>query len=258
MRRRSSLARLLIPAVLVGSVLWLARVWPFQRGEAPLPARIPAVSDGVRQTYDSLEGDFRARVPLAEFATMAQKMKEFDSAGESPRILEAQANEPAGPEALLARFHVEHPGEQAKADYAFARIEGIWKLQSYARDSQAWSRAAGGPKPSASFPAAAVPKPGTPAEGPPGGEVPVPAAPRLSGASLGPRSYVIQPGDRLETISRQFYGAGRHWRRIVEANPGLDPRRLNIGRRIVIPAPPERPPTDRGPEPDTGPEPPKS
>ena len=68
------------------------------------------------------------------------------------------------------------------------------------------------------------------------GGTPPPAATRL------PCHYVIQPGDNLITISRQFYGTGKHWRRILEANPGLQARKLRIGRRILIPSLPTHAP----------------
>ncbi len=52
----------------------------------------------------------------------------------------------------------------------------------------------------------------------------------------GERSYILQPGDTLAVVSELFYGDAKHWRRIVAANPGLDPGRLEPGRILVIPA----------------------
>lgn len=48
-------------------------------------------------------------------------------------------------------------------------------------------------------------------------------------------SYVIQAGDTLAAISAAFYGSSQHWRRIAEANPGLDPGNLAAGAVIAIP-----------------------
>lgn len=47
--------------------------------------------------------------------------------------------------------------------------------------------------------------------------------------------YTIQSGDTLEGLARRFLGDGAKWRSIVEANPGLNPSSLQIGKKIVIP-----------------------
>lgn len=47
--------------------------------------------------------------------------------------------------------------------------------------------------------------------------------------------YTIQSGDTLEGLARRFLGDGSKWRSIVEANPGLNPSSLQIGKKIVIP-----------------------
>ena len=57
-----------------------------------------------------------------------------------------------------------------------------------------------------------------------------------STSANGQRTYVIQAGDTLADISTVFYGTPTHWRRIVEANPGLDPAALPVGSNLVIPA----------------------
>ena len=67
-----------------------------------------------------------------------------------------------------------------------------------------------------------------------------PAAPANAPAN-GPQPYTIQPGDTLARISAVFYGSPQHWRRIVEANPGLQPENLAVGREIVIPPAPTAP-----------------
>lgn len=62
-------------------------------------------------------------------------------------------------------------------------------------------------------------------------------------ATSGARSYRVQPGDTLADITTLFYGAPSDWRRIVAANPGLDPAHLTPGQELVIPssAPPSTP-----------------
>jgi nucleoid-associated protein YgaU len=51
----------------------------------------------------------------------------------------------------------------------------------------------------------------------------------------GPRVYVIQTGDTLADLSAAFYGSAQHWRKLAEANPGLDAGALVAGQQIVIP-----------------------
>jgi LysM repeat protein len=48
-------------------------------------------------------------------------------------------------------------------------------------------------------------------------------------------SYTVVAGDSLRRIAARLYGDARHWRSIMKANPGLDPRRLRIGQVIKLP-----------------------
>lgn len=52
------------------------------------------------------------------------------------------------------------------------------------------------------------------------------------------RTYTVQAGDTLADIATLFYGSPAPWRRIVEANPGLDPAKLAPGQELVIPPAP--------------------
>lgn len=49
-------------------------------------------------------------------------------------------------------------------------------------------------------------------------------------------THTVAKGETLGDISATHYGTTKHWRKIVEANPGLDPARLKIGQVIQIPA----------------------
>ncbi|MFM2090399.1 MAG: hypothetical protein RLZZ127_888 [Planctomycetota bacterium] len=64
-----------------------------------------------------------------------------------------------------------------------------------------------------------------------------PPSPAAAPATAWPKTYLIQPGDTLAVVSELFYGDARHWRRIVAANPGLDPATMTVGTALVIPAP---------------------
>src|SRR6266567_8858362 len=53
----------------------------------------------------------------------------------------------------------------------------------------------------------------------------------------GNRSYVVQPGDTLFSISRKFYKSSKHWKEIRDANEENihDPKKLTVGQTLVIP-----------------------
>jgi nucleoid-associated protein YgaU len=51
--------------------------------------------------------------------------------------------------------------------------------------------------------------------------------------------YIIKRGDTFEALSEKFYGSKTKWSIIQDANPGVDPRRLQIGQKIFIPKPAE-------------------
>jgi len=52
-----------------------------------------------------------------------------------------------------------------------------------------------------------------------------------------PVTYIVKPGDTLGSIAREFYGDGRRWRTILNANSDKidDPRNLRVGTELVIP-----------------------
>lgn len=66
------------------------------------------------------------------------------------------------------------------------------------------------------------------APAPGAGEAPAPAAPRV---------YVVQKGDSLSKIARQFYGNATEWRRIYDANRDRikDPDLIQPGWKLHIP-----------------------
>jgi nucleoid-associated protein YgaU len=91
------------------------------------------------------------------------------------------------------------------------------------------------PLPSTGFdaggPSAMTPAPGY--SDPLGASAPAPVA----AATTAPGgTHTVAKGETLGDISATHYGTTKHWRKIVEANPGLDPARLKIGQVIQIPA----------------------
>ena len=67
------------------------------------------------------------------------------------------------------------------------------------------------------------------------------AAPREEPALVavdapGARYHVVQKNEVLGTIAKQYFGTTAAWRTIADANPQIDPNRMQIGARLVIPA----------------------
>ena len=56
-------------------------------------------------------------------------------------------------------------------------------------------------------------------------------------AQAPPRSHVVQPGDTLFSISRQYYNAPDRWKDILDTNHTSieDPAKLKVGQTLVIP-----------------------
>jgi len=48
---------------------------------------------------------------------------------------------------------------------------------------------------------------------------------------------VVQPGDSLSKISKQFYGDANKYMKIFEANKDklTDPNKVNVGTQLLIP-----------------------
>lgn len=65
---------------------------------------------------------------------------------------------------------------------------------------------------------------------------PVPTEPQY-------RDVMVLPGDTLEKIARRELGAGSRWPEIVQANPGLEPKRLKPNQKLRIPVTPGSVPT---------------
>ncbi len=55
-------------------------------------------------------------------------------------------------------------------------------------------------------------------------------------SKTGDRSYVVQPGDTLFSISRKFYKSSKRWKEIRDANEHIrDPKKLTAGETLIIP-----------------------
>jgi LysM repeat protein len=60
---------------------------------------------------------------------------------------------------------------------------------------------------------------------------------KKTASKKGNRSYVVQSGDTLFSISRKFYKSTKRWKEILDANRKniRDPKKLTVGQTVVIP-----------------------
>ena len=63
------------------------------------------------------------------------------------------------------------------------------------------------------------------------------ASSKKDASKKGDRSYVVQPGDTLFSISRKVYKSSKHWKEIRDANEENihDPKKLTVGQTLIIP-----------------------
>ena len=72
-------------------------------------------------------------------------------------------------------------------------------------------------------------------------DIQAPAAAAAAAAASGPsttaRTYVVQPGDSLSKISKQFYGNANQYMKIFDANKDklTDPDKIKAGMELRIP-----------------------
>ncbi|HEX3134678.1 MAG TPA: LysM peptidoglycan-binding domain-containing protein [Planctomycetota bacterium] len=48
-------------------------------------------------------------------------------------------------------------------------------------------------------------------------------------------TYTVKAGEYLEDIAQSQLGSRGAWKKIVDANPGIDPKKLRVGQKLVIP-----------------------
>ena len=60
---------------------------------------------------------------------------------------------------------------------------------------------------------------------------------KTTSAPADTRSYTVKEGDTLYSIARRFYGSGRYWKAIYDANKNLikDPVKLTLAWKLVLP-----------------------
>ncbi len=50
--------------------------------------------------------------------------------------------------------------------------------------------------------------------------------------------YTVRLNDDIMTIAKRLYGNSRHWQAIAKANPGVDPQRMRVGQKLLVPKDP--------------------
>lgn len=50
-------------------------------------------------------------------------------------------------------------------------------------------------------------------------------------------SYTVQKDDTLWAIAKRFLGSGSRWEEIAKLNPDVDPKSLEVGTVLLLPAP---------------------
>jgi nucleoid-associated protein YgaU len=54
------------------------------------------------------------------------------------------------------------------------------------------------------------------------------------------KTHTVANGELLGDIALKYYKSSKQWRKIAEANPGIDPKNLKVGQKLVIPGLPAK------------------
>lgn len=73
--------------------------------------------------------------------------------------------------------------------------------------------------------------PQTPA---PGSDAAQPDKPTSSAAAPKSGTHVVAKGETLEDIAEEYLGSKTRWKELISLNPGLDPRKLQIGQVLQV------------------------
>ena len=52
---------------------------------------------------------------------------------------------------------------------------------------------------------------------------------------VAPKVHVVARGDTIWSIALRYYGDGQRWREIAAANGNIDPKKLAVGQRLILP-----------------------
>ncbi len=68
-----------------------------------------------------------------------------------------------------------------------------------------------------------------------------PVEPLATSKTSETKTHVVAKDELLGDIALKYLGSSKAWKKIVEANPGLDPKNLKVGQKLVIPAVADKP-----------------
>jgi nucleoid-associated protein YgaU len=200
--------------------------------------RRPGATPGSGTTRDTRRSN-RAQTPAQRPQRSADPRDATRSADRAARPSADGAAGSAGPEAsateLYDQIRRQLEGASGRSTEESTRRPDTPPATQPAADSSEPAM----PKPAiteqpATRPATPRVEPGQPAVSPPQRETARERAPS-PGAAGGQRTHTIVSGERLWDIAERYYGNGVYYRRILEANPGLDATRLRVGQEVIIP-----------------------
>lgn len=74
---------------------------------------------------------------------------------------------------------------------------------------------------------------------PPFGQLPGPGVTHVEAVippSTETKTHTVATGEYLGDIAMKYYGSAKSWKKIQDANPGVDQKNLKVGQKLVIPA----------------------
>lgn len=69
----------------------------------------------------------------------------------------------------------------------------------------------------------------------------------------GPKTHVVQAGETFTSLAVKYFGHAKYTNLITKANPTVDPRKVRIGMKVIIPPAPENMTAAASPAPAPGP-----
>ncbi|HWE03436.1 MAG TPA: LysM peptidoglycan-binding domain-containing protein [Tepidisphaeraceae bacterium] len=123
------------------------------------------------------------------------------------------------------------PGANWAALLSAEHVESLMPLQTQTPDAS---------NPGARPPVNELPQPSprrsTPASGDSATPTETPSTPNaVSSAPAASTNYIVKSGDTLSSIARATYGDARYYKKIMDANPKINPNRMRAGVSIVLP-----------------------
>lgn len=204
---------------------------------APVEPALPVVTTPVERTHTVAKGDTLGEISKQYYGTTRhwKKIKEVNNCDENGLAV--------GQKLIIPAIASEAPGSTASSSSA----EGLYVVKSgdsYYRIAERELGNAGRAREIEKLNGIAADdlKPGQKLVLPPrsGSESTSSSSSSASTSSNadvppGARVHVVAKDEYLIDISEKYYGTTSKWKRIADANPGVNPNRLMVGQKLVIP-----------------------